>query len=214
MSAERIAGESEESTRDRILRAALHEYSEHGHAGARVKAIAEAAGVNVQLIYHYFGSKEGLHREVRAEIFRYRTRSLRDPGSSLEEILLSFYAEFASVPEQVRVVVREALEFGATSVAEDDVVLGAERQQALRERVAHLRRLQDEGRLPPDLDVEALYIAIAGMAIYPVVFPQVVRMVTGVTPEDPGFVERYGRFLAGFGALADAAAQRSASTAP
>jgi len=48
--------------RDRILAAAGVEFARHGYAGARVERIAAAAGVNKQLLFHYFGSKNGLHR--------------------------------------------------------------------------------------------------------------------------------------------------------
>jgi AcrR family transcriptional regulator len=48
------------ATRARILDAATVEFAAHGLAGARVDRLAERAGANKQLIYAYFGSKEGL----------------------------------------------------------------------------------------------------------------------------------------------------------
>jgi TetR/AcrR family transcriptional regulator len=48
-------------TRNRILDAALSEFSGHGLAGARTDAIAAAAGVNKALLYYYFESKEKLY---------------------------------------------------------------------------------------------------------------------------------------------------------
>jgi TetR/AcrR family transcriptional regulator len=47
--------------RDRILDAALTEFSAHGLAGARTERIASAAGVNKALLYYYFESKEKLY---------------------------------------------------------------------------------------------------------------------------------------------------------
>jgi AcrR family transcriptional regulator len=52
------------ATRQRILDAAGVEYAEYGLAGARVDRIAARAGANKQLIYAYFGSKEGLFDSV------------------------------------------------------------------------------------------------------------------------------------------------------
>jgi AcrR family transcriptional regulator len=49
-----------EATRARLLAAAIDEFAAHGIAGARVDRIARAAGANKQLIYAYFGSKDGL----------------------------------------------------------------------------------------------------------------------------------------------------------
>ncbi len=44
----------------RILDAARAEFAEHGWAGTAIRAVARAADVDPALIYHYFGSKEGL----------------------------------------------------------------------------------------------------------------------------------------------------------
>ena len=43
-----------------ILQAAMEEFAQHGHAGARIDRIAEQAGVNKRLIYYYFGNKDEL----------------------------------------------------------------------------------------------------------------------------------------------------------
>ncbi|WP_156687104.1 TetR/AcrR family transcriptional regulator [Mycobacterium sp. Marseille-P9652] len=44
----------------RILAAARDEFAEHGWAGTAIRAVARNAGVDPALIYHYYGSKEGL----------------------------------------------------------------------------------------------------------------------------------------------------------
>ena len=51
-------------TRERLLEAAVLLFSEQGYAGTGTRAIAARAQCNVALISHYFGSKEGLLREV------------------------------------------------------------------------------------------------------------------------------------------------------
>jgi AcrR family transcriptional regulator len=53
-----------EATRARLLAAATEEFAQHGVAGARVDRIATAARANKQLIYAYFGSKDGLFDAV------------------------------------------------------------------------------------------------------------------------------------------------------
>jgi len=51
-------------TRERIIEAATAEFSRRGLGGARVDAIADAAGVNKRMLYHYFGNKEDLFLAV------------------------------------------------------------------------------------------------------------------------------------------------------
>jgi AcrR family transcriptional regulator len=53
-----------DDSRERILRAAEKIFAEKGLAGASVRAITSAAGVNHALINYYFGSKVALYQEV------------------------------------------------------------------------------------------------------------------------------------------------------
>lgn len=49
-------------TRARLIVAARQVFASQGFAGASIRAIADSAGVNLSLIYRYFGSKTGLYR--------------------------------------------------------------------------------------------------------------------------------------------------------
>src|ERR1700730_8044463 len=53
-----------EATKERILEAAMEEFSSYGIAGARVDRIAKNAGCNKNLIYIYFENKETLFTTV------------------------------------------------------------------------------------------------------------------------------------------------------
>lgn len=53
-----------EETRRRLLVAATEQFAATGSAGARVATIANAAGVNKERIYQYFGDKAGLFGAV------------------------------------------------------------------------------------------------------------------------------------------------------
>src|SRR5437660_9327278 len=52
------------ATRKKLLTAARREFASSGLAGARVDEIASRAGVNKQLVYHYFGDKDALYLAV------------------------------------------------------------------------------------------------------------------------------------------------------
>lgn len=56
-------------TRQDILRAARHEFSEHGLSGARVDAIAARMRTTKRMLYYYFGSKEGLYLAVLEQVY-------------------------------------------------------------------------------------------------------------------------------------------------
>jgi TetR/AcrR family transcriptional regulator len=57
------------ATRALILAAARAEFSAKGLSGARVRQIAERAGVNKQLLYYYFGSKDDLYRAALEAVY-------------------------------------------------------------------------------------------------------------------------------------------------
>jgi len=44
----------------RIVAGARDEFAQHGWAGTTIRAVARSADVDPALVYHYFGSKEGL----------------------------------------------------------------------------------------------------------------------------------------------------------
>jgi AcrR family transcriptional regulator len=56
------AGESD--ARERIVSAAVHEFSEHGYDAATTRAIAARAGVDPASLHHHFGTKADLFAAV------------------------------------------------------------------------------------------------------------------------------------------------------
>ena len=67
-------------TRERLLEAASSLFSVQGYAATGTRAIAARAACNVALISHYFGSKEGLLREVIV-------RGIGEAGDELRALL-------------------------------------------------------------------------------------------------------------------------------
>jgi AcrR family transcriptional regulator len=52
------------AARARLLQAAVDEFSAHGYSGARTERIAQQAGTNIRMLYHYFGGKDALYVTV------------------------------------------------------------------------------------------------------------------------------------------------------
>lgn len=87
------------SKRERILRAAVDVFAEHGYFNAKVAQIAKAAGVADGTIYLYFDGKE----DLLITIFREHTRNYLH---SLEQQL----ANINRAEERLRVAVRHHLD--------------------------------------------------------------------------------------------------------
>jgi AcrR family transcriptional regulator len=115
--------------RTRILDAALALMSEQGSAGASMRQLAAASGLNVATIYHYFPSKAHVLRSVMAER-RYGERLSTDappldpsvpPRARLVAMLEWLWANALEEEAVFRLLVGEALrgeEAATTSASE------------------------------------------------------------------------------------------------
>ena len=79
-----------DKTRQTILYAAVHHFSQHGLAGARIDAIAKTAGVNKALLYYYFQNKSSLYRAA-----------LEDAAGKVVESAIASLASGASAGERL-----------------------------------------------------------------------------------------------------------------
>ncbi|MCC6438000.1 MAG: TetR family transcriptional regulator [Acidimicrobiales bacterium] len=187
----------EPATRERLLRAAVDEFARHGLAGARVERIARRAGANKQLVYYYFGSKEGLFDAAVTTMARRLADRERTAGS-LAEWLLAETAERRDEPHWTRLLAFEALQAG-----QDDVHGEQERRGATRRAVQQVRAQQRAGRLPRGLDAAQLLLAVHALSSHAATFPQLVRHATGRQADDPAGVRARNRFLRELAALID-----------
>jgi len=58
-----------ELTRRRLLDAATKLFAEKGRDGTSIDDICQYSGVNCRMIYHYYGSKEGLYMAMLASVY-------------------------------------------------------------------------------------------------------------------------------------------------
>lgn len=73
-----------------IFQAAIREFAKCGKKGARLQAIADAAGVNKALVHYYFRNKDHLYEEVFDYIYKDYLTSLYEAfrqADSFEELL-------------------------------------------------------------------------------------------------------------------------------
>src|ERR1700742_12543 len=86
----RKSGSDPQRTREKILARATAEFAARGYSGARVDAIARRCGLAKNMLYHYFGSKEGLFIAVLErtyETLRARQRDFAVRGSDPVEAM-------------------------------------------------------------------------------------------------------------------------------
>lgn len=105
-----------EATKARILEAAKREFAKNGLGGARVDVISEKARANKRMIYHYFGSKEGLFQTVLENAYvdiRTAEQKLNldhlAPKEALEQLVRFTWDYYLKNPEFITLVNSENL---------------------------------------------------------------------------------------------------------
>jgi TetR/AcrR family transcriptional regulator len=160
-----------EASRARILDAARNEFVSHGLSGARVDRIASQSGVNKNLIYHYFDSKEALYLTVLEGIYaglreRQRDEDLRElpPMEGIRLLVESTFDHFAATPELIRLMSVENIHFGEY----------LKRSRSIKPLYSGLlttieillKRGQASGIFRSDVDAIDLYLSISGLAYF------------------------------------------------
>jgi AcrR family transcriptional regulator len=178
-----------ERTRARILDAAKAEFGAKGFAGTRVSDIADRAGVNKQLISYYFGGKEGLYTELNN-----RWRQVSDQLSSADQPLDAVIAGYVMSTLHDRDGAR-LMVWSNMSPGDAPPDTGQERD-FLQVQLADLRRRQEAGELPADLDPACVLLALFAAASATVTLPRVARAICGDDAESDEFTARYADQLA------------------
>ncbi|MEP7060977.1 MAG: TetR/AcrR family transcriptional regulator [Betaproteobacteria bacterium] len=111
--------QSSSGTRAAIMAAAVNEFASKGYDGARVDEIAMHAAVNKNLIYHHFGSKDGLFTavlEYTYEDIRKRQKDLElrhmDPVTGMRKLVIFTGRIWVQLPHFQRLLHSENLHEG------------------------------------------------------------------------------------------------------
>jgi AcrR family transcriptional regulator len=171
-------------TRQRILDAALGEFADKGFAGARVREIAERAGVNAQLISYYFGGKEGLYEEL-VRVWHERERNLEQQGLSFADLAVAYLQVGFEQPDLMRMFIWENLTRTRRSALSDS----GEYEEP--PEIADLRRRQAEGEIDDAIDPACLLVAVQGAVSAPTTMPQEVERLCGMSADSDEFQKRY-----------------------
>lgn len=160
-----------EGSRRQLLRAARAAFAAKGLMGARVDEIAREAGLNKQLVYHYFGSKDGLYLAVLERVYgeireQEQRLSLADlpPEEAMARLVLFSFDYLAAHPDFIALLNDENAQ-GARHLQRSRRVheMHSPLLALLRET---LRQGATAGLFRDDIDALQLYVSIAGLAYF------------------------------------------------
>ncbi len=160
-----------EVTKRSILDAAIGEFSTYGLGGARVDRIAERAGANKRMLYHYFGNKDALFLAALEEAYadiRNAERELEletiKPNESIRRLVTFTWDYYRENPHFLSLLNSENLH-KAVHLKE------SKRIQALHSPfIEMLRRIvengEKQGLFRPGVDPVQLYMSIASVCYF------------------------------------------------
>lgn len=180
-------------SRERILAAALKEFSAKGFAGARVDAIARRASINKRMLYHYFGDKEGLFKAVLSRKISERQSWAEALSGEPEETLPFWFETACKDADWVRLFQWEALQGNWQNVINE-----MERLESIGRGLKRIQQRQERGQISRELDPRHVMLTMRSLTMFPVAFPQLTRLITGKSIFDPKFQKERVEFLKKF----------------
>jgi len=190
-----VAERNPERTRERILSAALQEFAANGFAGARVDAIARRAAINKRMLYHYFGDKEHLFREVLRRKIAERQASAEGLSGDPAESLPFWFKLSCKDADWVRL-----LEWEALQEADNQLIDGTGRRALATRALGRIRQQQALGYLSGEFEPRHLLLAMRSLTMFPMAFPQLTRLIMGRPVSNPHFQKQHVEFLRKFAA--------------
>lgn len=153
------------------MKAALTEFSQRGLSGARVDDIARRSRMNKRMIYHYFGSKEGLYlaalertySELRTAEQEMHLENM-EPRAAMRRLVRMSYRYFHTHPHFISMLNTENLH-------QARILKKSSRIRAMHsplvELIANiLKRGKAAGVMRDDVDPVQLYISIASLGYF------------------------------------------------
>jgi EmrB/QacA subfamily drug resistance transporter len=144
-----------------------------------------------------------LVNDLVAHTIERRLQRVHDAPQAVGEFLAYHFRGAEADVAWLHYLMREALVFGNRPVPSEK-----ERQAVVSLQVQEIRDRQAAGLLPADLDPGHLRLLGFALINYPRMLPQLTRMTTGMTPDNPSFVARWEALLRDVGSWIEDAARR------
>ncbi len=182
-------GRNAERSRQDILAAAEQQFGEKGFYGARIDAIAQQSGLNKNMLYIYFGSKEELYRQVLLNMYRRmeevecRLLERNLEGAELIAELIGAYYDFLEQnPSFVNILMSENLMQGQflRQLPRECIA-----RRTLSELAARIRKSCGEGVFRADIDEQQTVLTMITICFCNFSNRYTLSQLTGCDLNDP-----------------------------
>ena len=158
-----------ERTRMRLLQAATRLFSHKGYDGVSVDDIVALARVNKRMVYHYYGSKDGLYCEVLRSVFQRLTEmelevagASDSPEETITGILRSYFIFLNDYPEFTALLAWENLHQGRFIAKHPDLL---SKNPIIQQLERTVKKGISDGLFHPGIHVKHLLINLISVCI-------------------------------------------------
>ena len=188
------------ATKERILQAAVLEFSEKGLAGARTLQLARRARCNIRMVYHYFGGKQNLYvaalehvyGEIRAEEAKLDLDSL-EPIEGIQKLVAFTYDHMMKHKEFVRLAVIENFQGG--KLMKKSSVIPQATEPLIRSIQKLLASGQRRGLFTRKVDAVQLYVSILALSLTHLSNQHTLSITYGTDMSDPNWLKQRARHV-------------------
>ncbi len=178
----------------RLLTAAAEVFAEHGPRAATIDEICSKADLNKRMVYHYYGSKEGLYEKVIEDVYQQflslevSLGSMLLPAEQLLENLVRHYYKFLGEhPEFVRLISYENLNHGKVA---GRLNLSGQKAPVILALQLALQKGQAEGNFRPGIDAIQLLVSIFSLCFFYFANRHTMAQFLGSSALSPELVEK------------------------
>jgi AcrR family transcriptional regulator len=174
------APDADLTAKARIRGAAIAAFVRDGFQKANVRAIAAAAGVSVGLVFHHFGSKDGLRTTCDEHVLQVMTARARSAGTP------DLLGEYLSDPDEYRLLVQ----YMARAIQEDAPAAGTFVERVVAESEAIFRAGAADGTMRPSSDPRALGVLSVLISLSVLTMPRPLARALGHEDFGPEVLRR------------------------
>lgn len=180
-----------QETKQKILSAAMEEFTTVGYHGARVDNIVKKADVNKRMVYHYFESKEGLFKTLmEQELQKLQTFTMEEPTENVFKGVDYWFQKFDITKNFFK------LSLSIDSINSDQAILFEDERKAIfKHSIDIYTSMQKKGILPDNIDPSFYLLAMVSLLAMPMILPALSKIITDEDSDSEKFKEEYNKVL-------------------
>ncbi|WP_017726563.1 forespore capture DNA-binding protein RefZ [Halalkalibacterium ligniniphilum] len=190
---------SNETTKEKVLQAAIALFNVQGYHGTSVRHIAEKAKVNVALVSYYFGGKQGLLEQLVVQFLEgyllVMERCLNQPYErTTRDTLLAMMEELLKYEQSNHHLAR----FVWREMTLDSILVREVMSTYLRKEKHYYEVMLQKGKKEREFSkqpVDFVIMQLRGMITMPFLHPHYLRELYQLSLTDHAFIKRYMNYV-------------------